>query len=154
MIEEQVAEREEEASTVKHRLRVNNIPDDFDDEILHQEFEEYGEVSQAKVVIDAKTGESRGFGLVTFVHRDDMEAAMEEMDGMEIDGFILSVVEDTGPPGAGGGRGARPPFQRAYQQPQQQRKPDVGSKCYVGGLDFDVGDEALTQAFSGFGCVP
>eukprot|EP01043_Picozoa_sp_COSAG02_P036382 COSAG02_NODE_2661_length_8306_cov_942.235287_5_plen_284_part_00 len=150
MIEGQIAEREEEANTVKHRLRVNNIPDDFDDEILGEEFEQFGEIREAKVVINGTTGESRGFGFVTFAHRDDMEAAMEEMDGMDVDGYTMAVFEDTGPPGPGGPRG--PNYQR--QNYQQQRKPDVGSKCYVGGLDFDVGDEALTQAFSGFGCVP
>ncbi len=74
---------------------------------------------------------------------------MEEMDGMNVDGYTMAVFEDTGPPGPGGPRGSH----RERQSYHQRRKPDVGSKCYVGGLDFDVGDEALTQAFSGFGCV-
>ena len=34
-----------------------------------------------------------------------MEDAIEEMDGIEIDGYLMRVFEDTGPPGPGGGGG-------------------------------------------------
>ena len=53
----------------KHRIRVNNLPDDFDDEILSEEFVPFGTVSEAKVIMDKETGESRCFGFVTFDDR-------------------------------------------------------------------------------------
>lgn len=60
---------------------------------LQEIFEEYGEVSSAKIIKDRDTGRSRGFG---FVEMDDDEAArkaISELDGAEYDGRDLAVKE-------------------------------------------------------------
>ena len=53
------------------------------DQSLHDAFSEFGEVSDAKVIMDRDTGRSRGFGFVTFANQADSDRAREEMDGAE-----------------------------------------------------------------------
>lgn len=56
-------------------------------------FEEYGEISSAKVITDRQTGRSKGYG---FVEMEDTEAAnkaIEELNGAEYDGRTIAVSE-------------------------------------------------------------
>ena len=43
---------------------ISNLTGDITDGDLKDLFEEYGEVSSAKVIMDRETGKSRGFGFV------------------------------------------------------------------------------------------
>lgn len=47
---------------------------------LREEFEKFGEVVFARVVLDNETGRSRGFGFVEFVNPEDAEKAKEAMN--------------------------------------------------------------------------
>lgn len=47
---------------------------------LREEFEKFGEVVFARVVLDNETGRSRGFGFVEFVNAEDATKAKEEMN--------------------------------------------------------------------------
>jgi RNA recognition motif-containing protein len=81
------------------------------DASLRQAFEQFGDVSDAKVIMDRETGRSRGFGFVTMP--DDAEAtkAITAMDGAAIDGRAVKVSEAqeraprAGGFGGGGGGG-------------------------------------------------
>ncbi len=55
-------------------------------------FEEYGNVTSAKVVVDRQTGRSKGYG---FVEMDDESAskAIAELNEAEFDGRKISVSE-------------------------------------------------------------
>lgn len=55
-------------------------------------FQEYGEISSAKVITDRQTGRSKGYG---FVEMDDQAAtkAIEELNGIEHQGRTLAVSE-------------------------------------------------------------
>jgi cold-inducible RNA-binding protein len=77
------------------------------DEGLRQAFEQFGEISEAKVITDRDTGRSRGFGFITFVNGEDADRAVAEMDGAELDGRTIRVNEAQAkkPGGGGGGRG-------------------------------------------------
>ncbi|XP_048478660.1 transformer-2 protein homolog alpha isoform X3 [Plutella xylostella] len=54
-------------------------------------FSKYGPVEKTQVVIDAKTGRSRGFCFVYFESQDDAKIAKNECTGMEIDGRRIRV---------------------------------------------------------------
>lgn len=80
-------------------------------EDLREVFEEFGDVSSAKVIYDRYTGNSRGFG---FVEMDSDQAAMDaihELDGAELDGRRIVVKKakprnrDRSNSGGGGGYG-------------------------------------------------
>lgn len=51
----------------------------------------YGPVERVQVVIDAKTGRSRGFSFVYFETAEDAKVAKEQCTGMEIDGRRIRV---------------------------------------------------------------
>jgi nucleolin len=51
---------------------------------LREEFEKFGEVVFARVVLDNENGRSRGFGFVEFVNAEDAAKAQEEMNETEL----------------------------------------------------------------------
>ena len=80
------------------------------DEGLLGAFSRFGEVAEAKVIMDRDTGRSRGFGFVTFANDENAASAITEMNGTELDGRSIKVneAEDKGfRPGGGGGGGGR-----------------------------------------------
>ncbi len=100
------------------------------DASLRQAFERYGEVSDAKVIMDRETGRSRGFGFVTMT--DDVAAttAISDMDGNAIDGRSVKVSEaqERAPrPGGGGGGGG------GYGAPRPSGDREYGNRDFGGG---------------------
>ena len=75
-----------------------------DDERLRRAFEEFGEVSSPKIIVDRETGRSRGFGFVTFQTEDEAAAAMRALDGKDLDGRTIRVNEAQERSGGGGRR--------------------------------------------------
>jgi RNA recognition motif-containing protein len=92
------------------RLFVGGLSWGTDDAALRQAFEAHGEVTDAKVITDRETGRSRGFGFVTFGTAEAAKAAMDAMQGAEIDGRTIRIDEARERQGFGGGdRGDRGP---------------------------------------------
>ena len=60
---------------------------------LQEIFEEYGEVSSAKIITDRDTGRSRGFGFVEMPNDEDAARAIEDLNGVEIEGREIIVKE-------------------------------------------------------------
>ncbi|MEM7153015.1 MAG: RNA-binding protein [Myxococcota bacterium] len=92
---------------MSNKLFVGGLSWDTTDDSLRSAFEEFGPVTDAKVILDRDTGRSRGFGFVTMDSPEAAQAAMKEMDGKELDGRAIRVNEanDRGRGGGGGGRG-------------------------------------------------
>ena len=90
------------------KLFVGGLSWDTTDDGLKQAFDRFGEIAEAKVILDRDTGRSRGFGFVTFNEADAAQSAIGEMDGTELDGrrIKVDVAQDRGGRG-GGGRGGR-----------------------------------------------
>lgn len=87
------------------KLFVGGLSWGTNDEGLRAAFEEFGPVTEARVITDRETGRSRGFGFVGFDSDDDAAKAQEAMDGAELDGRNIRVnpAEDKPPRGGGGG---------------------------------------------------
>ena len=74
-------------------------------------FEAYGTVERASLVTDRDTGRSRGFAFVEMSNAPEAEAAINALNGTELDGRALNVnlakpkTERSG--GGGGGRSNR-----------------------------------------------
>lgn len=58
---------------------------------LRQAFEAHGPVTEARVIHDRETGQSRGFGFVTYADGHDGEKALDVMDGAELDTHNIRV---------------------------------------------------------------
>jgi RNA recognition motif-containing protein len=60
---------------------------------LKEVFEEYGEVTSAKIIIDKYSGKSKGFGFVEMTNDAEAKKAIEELNGAEISGRNIIVNE-------------------------------------------------------------
>jgi RNA recognition motif-containing protein len=78
---------------VSKKLFVGGLSWGTTDDGLKAAFESYGEVVEAKVVLDRETGRSRGFGFVTLADDAAATRAMEEMNGTELEGRTIRVDE-------------------------------------------------------------
>ena len=75
------------------RLYVGNLSYSTKDADLKETFGVYGELTSVAVITDRDTGRSKGFGFVEFANEEDGAAAMNEMNGKEVDGRMLKVNE-------------------------------------------------------------
>ncbi|KAM3326899.1 28 kDa ribonucleoprotein, chloroplastic [Capsicum chacoense] len=74
-----------------HKLFVGNLAWSVTSDSLAQAFREYGTVVGARVLYDGETGRSRGYGFVSFETREEMENALNNLNGVELDGRALRV---------------------------------------------------------------
>ena len=72
-------------------IYVGNISWGLNDQDLENLFAEHGTVTSAKIISDRMTNRSRGFGFVEM--SDGAEAAIEALNGTEVDGRELVVNE-------------------------------------------------------------
>ena len=87
-------------------IYVGNLSYSTTDDDLRSAFEAHGAVDSARVISDRETQQSRGFGFVEMTNDDEARAAIEAMDGADLQGRNLKVNEarPREPRGGGGGR--------------------------------------------------
>ena len=76
---------------------------DTTEDTLRSVFEQFGLVDSAKIIMDRESGRSKGFGFVEFSEKADAEAAIEGLNGKELNGRNVNVSE------------ARPPKPRTFR---------------------------------------
>lgn len=91
-------------------IYVSNLNFKLSDDDLRQIFEEFGDVSSAKVITDKFSGRSRGFGFVEMPNDDDAQQAIENLNNKEFQGKAITVNQarprtESNNRGGGGGRG-------------------------------------------------
>jgi RNA recognition motif-containing protein len=72
-------------------IYISNLSFDVNDSDLRELFEEYGNVSSAKVITDKFSGKSRGFGFVEMNNDEEGQKAIEELNQAEYDGKVINV---------------------------------------------------------------
>lgn len=72
-------------------IYVGNLTFNTGSDDLERLFAEYGEVERAAVITDRDTGRSRGFGFVEMASDDAAKAAIEALNGKNVDGRELTV---------------------------------------------------------------
>ncbi|AKF02869.1 RNA recognition motif domain-containing protein [Sandaracinus amylolyticus] len=88
------------------RLYVGNLAFHTTEDSLRDAFAQVGEVTDVHLVLDRITGNSRGFAFVTMGTPEGARAAIEQLNGMNLDGRSLRVDEaQERAPRAGGGGG-------------------------------------------------
>jgi RNA recognition motif-containing protein len=89
-------------------IYVANIPFKASEQELKGLFEEYGEVSSAKIIMDKVTQRSRGFGFIEMTDDSAGRQAITSLNGFNFLGKTLVVNEarpKTDAPRSGGGGG-------------------------------------------------
>jgi RNA recognition motif-containing protein len=72
-------------------MYVSNLSFHTGDDDLRKLFEQFGQVSSAKVINDRETGRSRGFGFVEMDQESEANEAMKALNGKEVEGRQMSV---------------------------------------------------------------
>jgi cold-inducible RNA-binding protein len=95
---------------VAKKLYVGNLTYGTTDSDLQTMFGEFGAVESAQVIMDRETGRSKGFAFVEMANAQDAQAAINALNGKDIDGRALTVNEarpreDRGGRSGGGQRG-------------------------------------------------
>jgi RNA recognition motif-containing protein len=93
------------------KLYVGNMTYAMTSTDLQQLFIAHGTVESAEIIADRDTGRSKGFGFVQMGSDDEAKAAIEALNGKEVDGRALTVNEakprEDRPRGGGGFGGGR-----------------------------------------------
>ncbi len=75
------------------KLYVGNLSFDTTENDLQDLFEQHGAVTEVALINDRATGRSRGFGFVTMADATAAKAAVEALNGKEVQGRTLTVNE-------------------------------------------------------------
>lgn len=67
-----------------HKLFVGNLSWSVTSESLTKAFQEYGNVVGARVLYNGETGQSRGYGFVSYSTKSEMDTALEALNGVVI----------------------------------------------------------------------
>jgi len=92
------------------RLYIGNMSWDTTEDTLMAALSEGGRtVTDLHIVLDRETGRPRGFAFAEFASDEEAQAAIDALDGTELDGRPLRVNEaqERKPRGGGGGGGGR-----------------------------------------------
>lgn len=95
------------------KLYVGNLSFNTTENDLRAAFEKFGQVTDVHVANDRETGRPRGFGFITFATAEESKAAIEGMNGTDLDGRALTVNEARPKEEMGGARKFSSPDRRA-----------------------------------------
>lgn len=73
------------------KLYVGNLPYSTTDEQLGQFFADYGPIASATIIMDRRTGRSKGFGFVELEEEDKAQEAIEALNGTDFEGRAVVV---------------------------------------------------------------
>ena len=89
------------------KLYVGNLGYNIEKSDLEQMFAAHGTVTSVQVIMDRDTGRSKGFGFVEMGSDQEAQAAIQALNGKNIDGRSLNVNEARSQEERGGGGGGR-----------------------------------------------
>jgi len=127
---------------------VKNFGEELGDEKLKDLFTKYGKITSYKVIMADEGGKNKGFGFVSFEDSEAAEKAVDELNGLEMNGKMLYV-----------GRAQK----KAERQQELKKKFELlklerlnryqGVNLYVKNLDDTIDDEILRKEFSPYGTI-
>lgn len=73
------------------KLFVGGIPVSFTEDEMKEYFSSYGDIMEHQIMLDHKTGQSRGFGFVTFVNEDAVDKIFSDGQIHELGGKQVEI---------------------------------------------------------------
>lgn len=80
-------------ATMGKKIYVGNLSYDTSESDLTELFQAHGNVVSVAVITDRDTGRSKGFGFVEMSSEEEAQAAINSLNGNEVDGRQLKVNE-------------------------------------------------------------
>ncbi len=75
------------------KLYVGGLPYSVTDGTLQELFAAHGTVESATVIMDRMTSRSKGFGFVEMSSQEEAQAAMDKLNGTDLEGRNITVNE-------------------------------------------------------------
>lgn len=75
------------------RIYVGNLSYSSSEDDIRAAFSEFGTIESVAIITDRNTGRSKGFGFVEMTDDSEARAAIEGMNGKDLDGRSLNVNE-------------------------------------------------------------
>jgi cold-inducible RNA-binding protein len=103
------------------RLYIGNLSYNTTENQLQDLFAQHGPVTNVDLIMDKFSGRPRGFGFITMETKEGAEAAIQALNGKNVDGRDLMVNEarpreERAPGSGGGGGGYRGEGRREYSR--------------------------------------
>jgi len=119
-------------------------------------FSKAGRVSDVRLITDRNSGKSKGFGYIEYASKDSMEAALL-LSGTLLMGHTI-IVQATQ---SEKNRQAlneltsqkKAPVVEEKEKPRHERHSSQHARLYVGGLDLNITDSEIKDAFLDYGDV-
>lgn len=74
------------------KLFVRGLSWDTSNDTFRAEFQKFGELEEAMVAIDRKTGKSKGFGFITYKHKTSADRALQQpQKTIDVRGLVISL---------------------------------------------------------------
>ncbi|AQK46325.1 Polyadenylate-binding protein RBP45C [Zea mays] len=141
---------EKRDDTPDYTIFVGDLAADVTDYLLQETFRvHYPSVKGAKVVTDKLTMRTKGYGFVKFGDPTEQARAMTEMNGMPCSSRPMRIGPAASRKNAGGVVQERVPNSQGAQSENDPNNTTI----FVGGLDPNVTEDVLKQAFSPYGEV-
>ena len=91
-------------------IYVGNLGYDVNESDLREAFEQYGNITEVRLIMDKVTGKTKGFGFIEMPEKEEAQKAITEMNEMEFKDRVIKVNEakpktDRGSGGRRGGGG-------------------------------------------------
>ncbi|XP_030942404.1 glycine-rich RNA-binding protein 4, mitochondrial [Quercus lobata] len=73
------------------RIMVRNLPYSTNESSLQQQFSNFGQIAEVKLVKNGATNRSKGFAFIQYTCQEDAMLALENMDNKNFDGRVIYV---------------------------------------------------------------
>jgi cold-inducible RNA-binding protein len=73
------------------QIYAGNLSYQMSDETLRDLFQQHGEVSSVKIIRYPDSGKSKGFGFIEMVNDSEADAAIEKLNGSDVEGRNIRV---------------------------------------------------------------
>ncbi|WOL10393.1 polyadenylate-binding protein RBP45-like [Canna indica] len=134
-----------------YTIFVGDLAADVTDYLLQETFKNrYSSVKGAKVVTDKLTGRSKGYGFVRFGDLNEQTSAMTEMNGVYCSTRPMRIGQAANRKTSVSQQYAADGSHQNSQGTESDSDPN-NTTIFVGGLDPNVTDDLLRQAFSPYG---
>ncbi|KAL7714503.1 RNA-binding protein TIA-1 [Entamoeba marina] len=133
-----------------YKLFVGGLHPEVNDDILYRHFKKFGSLTGARVLRNAQTGKSKGYGFISFSIKEDADNALEMMNGEKIEGRTIKVNWVTqNMTGRQGGTEAPP---RSFDEVSNETTK-TNCTVYVGNIPVGKGinEDMLRELFGEYG---
>lgn len=138
---------------VRHRIFLRNLPFSVTDSELKTMCSAYGSVLQADIPLDKTTEKSRGLGFVQFASKEELQKAVEALNGFVLQGRVLvaeACLDKRAEPGTMKRSKEKYESKKNAGEPKQE---NLDRTVLIQNVPFTVGEAVLKRHFETLGPV-